>query len=79
MHWATKAPQPQLTSAEHHEPGGSQYKERTGTTASIATGHSSGERSPSPRQASPYNKAQHIDLTVSAKGDHFFLLFWLCF
>ncbi|KAK7113370.1 dnaJ homolog subfamily C member 12-like [Littorina saxatilis] len=66
MHWATKAPQPQIV-APSDQAASSSSKTGERDQSANSSGHTSRERSPSPRQALPYDKAQQVDLTFPSR------------
>ena len=68
MHWATKAPQPQIVAPDQQPAAACRTASSQDGDASEAPCKKSRERSPSPRQASPYHKAQRIDMTFSSRG-----------
>ncbi|XP_076458491.1 J domain-containing protein-like [Babylonia areolata] len=69
MHWATKAPQPQIVAADS-EMAGTSRKSRDSDRLD-AESQKNRERSPVPQQASSYHRAQQIDLTFSSRDKPF--------
>ncbi|KAL8588520.1 hypothetical protein ACOMHN_043869 [Nucella lapillus] len=76
MHWATKAPQPQIVAAGDETAAVSGSRKSRDSDRLDAASQKIRERSPSPRQASPYHQAQRVNLTFSSRdeplitGDH---------